>query len=108
MDFGYKKKSCGIQSFENDDLTAKSFVFKFNPLMNSGKIGDISFCTQNNKVGGFRNSIDHISVMVNFNYPESSFQIDKLPFENSASRTSPQKTFWMPKFLFLILKKNWT
>jgi len=46
MDFGYKKKSCGIQSFDNDDLTAKSFVFKFNPLMNSGKIGDIFLHTK--------------------------------------------------------------
>lgn len=36
--------------------------------MDSGKIGDI-FCTQKNKVGDFRNSIGHISVMVNFNYP---------------------------------------
>jgi len=41
-----KNKSCGIQSFDDDDLTAKSFVFKVNPLMNSGKIGDIFLHTK--------------------------------------------------------------
>jgi len=43
--FGYKNKSSiwGIQSFNDDDSTGKSLVFKINLLMDFGRIEDTFF-----------------------------------------------------------------
>lgn len=38
-----KSSICGLQSFNDDDLTGKSFVFKINLLMDSGRIEEAFF-----------------------------------------------------------------
>lgn len=53
-----KSSICGLQSFNDDDLTGKSFVFKINLLMDSGRIDEAFFAHTKiwNKLGNCRKS----------------------------------------------------